>query len=67
MKDLAQRIAIQTKAEHEAAFGDEHDQSCPWCGLPCSNCGSTETVEIHHEDDRGREQSITICAGCGQD
>jgi hypothetical protein len=28
----------------------------------CSNCGSTETSEIHDE-----RQSITICAVCGND
>ena len=28
----------------------------------CDQCGATETIEIHAED-----QSITICANCGSD
>jgi len=53
-----------------------HNPDCP-CGapldvegedapVPCGTCGSTETVEIHHEDEHS-EQSITICAVCGSD
>lgn len=33
----------------------------------CSICGETETVELHDVDLDGREQSITVCAGCGSD
>lgn len=29
---------------------------------PCSQCGSTETIELHDE-----RQSITVCARCGSD
>jgi len=35
---------------------------------PCPNCGSTETIEISQVDElTGFEQSITVCADCGDD
>ena len=33
----------------------------------CSNCGSTETIELFSEGGVGHEFSVTVCAECGAD
>ena len=33
--------------------------------IECGQCGSTETIELHHPTEV--DQSITICANCGSD
>ncbi len=35
--------------------------------IPCAFCGETATLELHSEDETGREFSVTICANCGSD
>lgn len=56
------------------AIDEDHARRLVWTFAPgyavrwdtepaCPRCGSTETAEIHGDND----QSVTICAGCGSD
>lgn len=52
---------------NSAATVDDKEQEMDEEQYACEGCGSHEYFEVAHEYDGGKELTIMLCSGCGQE